>query len=121
MDFAPNFFGDSDGEPPIGNAAVADVNSLYVAVGSAPTKTITCSTDISGMTLEIVIESLASKTDLTTIANANISKSTVYASFVVPSAVTLVERTLRANVRDMSNNETVGSVLIFITYCANGD
>lgn len=117
MVYSPNYYGVASA----GNAATSDPRSIYVDVGATPTKSIECGVDVSGMILEIAIEPIGSTTDVTIVADASITKSTVFASFIVPTAVTTTERTLKATVRNVANDEVIGSANIYVTYAAIGD
>lgn len=101
--------------------AVAGPYSIGVTVGSTATKAIDCLVDLSGKTLSITFETLRSTTDIAVITNANITKSGTEASFAMPAATTIVERTLRARVVDTSDDSTVREVLVFVTYLPTGD
>lgn len=98
----------------------SSTESIYARVGETKSVTVTCSKDVSGLTLEVVFET-SDKTDVGTIANGSITKSTLNASFSLTSSLTSVERTLRYTVKDTSTDETLASGRLFVTYDAQGD
>lgn len=95
--------------------------SMELAVGSTPTKAILCTADPSARTVRVVFESKSSRSDIATVENGSITKSTTLVEFVVPAAVTTVERTLWARVVDTANGETLASLIVFVTYGPSGD
>jgi len=98
-----------------------DSGSIYVSVGSTQSVTIICSESIVAKTVAVVIETVLSKTDVATVADGSITKSTTGASFSLPTAATASERTLRISVRDTTSQKTYGSAILFVTYDPKGD
>jgi len=98
-----------------------DGGSIYAVVGSTANATIVCSENISAKTVVVVFETIMSKTDVATIANASVTKVTTSATFALPSAATASERTLRVTIRDTTSHKAYGSAILFVTYDAKGD
>lgn len=109
------------GGTPVTNTAVADARALYAAVGSTPAKTVECVADVSAMTLLVTFETLADGTDIATVANGSITKSTNYATFNLPAATTTVERTLAFTVTNTANGEPQANGFLFVTMLPKGD
>jgi len=108
--------GDYSMSSAVDNAAVADLHSFMVTVGSIVRKTAECSVDISALTLEAVFEPIDSPTDTVTVADGSITKSTVYATFAIPAAVTTVERNFALTIREVTSKTTRWHGRCFVSY-----
>lgn len=103
------------------SSSIADSTSMSLSVGSTPTKTVACTSDVSTRTLQVVFETLGSGTDVATVADGDITKDFSDAEFAIPAAVTSVERTLRARIVDTDTGEGMANLLVFVTYGPIGD
>ena len=110
-----------DGGVSEASIAIADTDSMSLSVGSTPSKTITCTSDVSTRTLQVVFETLNSRTDIATVADDDITKDFTSAQFDIPAAVTAMERTLRARIVDTDTGEGVANLIVFVTYGPTGD
>ena len=99
----------------------SEVSLGPVGVGSTQQVTVQCNQDVSAKTLVVVAETMPVKTDVATVADGSITKSTTTVTFNLVSAMTSAERTLRLTVRDTTTKEIYASVRLFVTYDAQGD
>lgn len=95
-------------------------DSIYARVDETKSITVNCSKDVEGLTLAAVFET-ADKTDVGTIADGDITKSTTTAAFALTAALTASERTLRYTIKDTATDETLASGKLFVTYDAQAD
>jgi hypothetical protein len=95
-------------------------SSIYARVGETRTVTVTCSKAVDALTLEVVFET-SDKTDVGTIADGSITKSSLNATFDLTAGLTSSERNLRYTIKDTANDQTLASGRLFVTYDAQGD
>lgn len=108
-------------------AATVDGSTIRLSTGdSAATVTVATvdsnldAVDCSGLTLQVVIESL-DKTDATTIADGSITKTTTTVAFAVPSSVRAAERTWRWSLRNTSNDVAIMGGYLYVQYAPEAD
>ena len=94
--------------------------SISANVGETSQVTVTTDVDVSAVAVEVVIET-TDKTDVGTIANGSLTKTSTTVAFALTSAITASERTLRYAVRKTADGDVVASGLLFVTYKSSSD
>ena len=110
------------GEPVVDGAAtqIGYGDSIYAKVGETKIVAVTCNQILAGLTLRVVIEQ-KNKTDVATVADGNIDRSAMIATFSIPSNATTVERVLQWSIVRTDSSEVVASGLLFVTHDARVD
>lgn len=119
MAYASSYYGGA-AVTVIGAATVIDGTSIYCKVGEQKAVSVTANQALDSLTLTVVFET-KNRLDVTTIANAQISRSSTTATFTIPTDATTLERTLSWSLRRTDTSEKVASGLLFVTYDAQVD
>ena len=94
--------------------------SIYAEVGEQSQVSVTTDEDVSATAVAVTIET-GDKTDVATIADGSLTKTSSSVAFSLSSSVTASERTLRFAVRKTADSAVVASGKIYVTYDAKGD
>lgn len=118
--FGAEFFGSRSAASVTGAATTVGSSSIYANVGETKNVTVTCNQTIESLSLSVVFETKG-KTDVATVANGSITKSTTDATFTLPSDATASERVLRYSITRSDTDEQVASGYLIVSYDATTD
>lgn len=112
---------------PLAGVVSNRINGTYIGLFVGETSSVSIgvvdssgtAVDVSAMNLAIVFEDRNSRTDVATVANGSITKSTSTVIFTVPTAVTTIERSLIWSLRNTTDVLLHG--VCEVTYAAKAD
>jgi hypothetical protein len=107
---------------PVAGSVVSSVNgtTITVWVGSETLVTISTDSDLSAKTMRVAIETPGG-TDVATIENASITKTSSTVAFTIPTTATTLVRDLRWSLRDTTSQVVYLYGVLQVLYAAKAD